>query len=40
MWTFPDKHVSNNSVLVDLSGVQRIKENCYGICSDYVGKIK
>ena len=39
IWTYPDKHVSNNSVLVDLSGVT-IKENCYGICSDYVGKIK
>ena len=39
IWTYPGKHVSRNSVLVDLEGVNK-ELNCYGICSDYVGKLK
>ena len=39
VWTFPGKEVGVKSVLVDLNG-DNVDQECYGICSDYVGKLK
>ncbi len=39
VWTFPGKEVGVKSILVDLNG-DNIDQECYGICSDYVGKLK
>ena len=39
VWTYPGKEVGVKSVLVDLNG-DNIDQECYGICSDFVGKLK
>ena len=39
VWTYPGKEVGVKSVLVDLNG-DSIDQECYGICSDYVGNLK
>jgi len=39
VWTYPGKEVGVKSVLVDLNG-GNIDRECYGICSDFVGKLK
>lgn len=47
IWTYPGKKVTQNSVIVmpewniKNDNFEKIKEiNCFGICSDYIGKIK
>ena len=39
IWTYPGKKVGPKSVLVDVNG-DSIDKECYGICSDYIGRIK
>lgn len=37
IWTFPEKPVGENSVIVDNSRGWRSKNyDCYGVCSDYI----
>lgn len=36
IWTYPNKQVGKNSVIVDLSG--EMSYTCYAICSDYLTK--
>ena len=38
IWTYPGKKVGPKSVLVDLNGGD-IHQDCYAICSDYVGNL-
>ena len=39
IWTYPGKDVGSRSVLVDLDG-NNSSQKCYGICSDFLGKLK
>lgn len=39
IWTYPDKTVSTNNIIVDLSKDWHLKKyNCFGICVDYMPK--
>jgi hypothetical protein len=45
IWTFPEKPITSKSVIVlhdlDLNGLLKAKkENCFGVCSDYIEKLK
>ena len=39
IWTYPNNMTSKKSVIVSL-GPERPSEECFGICSDYVQKLK
>lgn len=37
IWTYPEKRVGNNSIIVDNSKHWKNKNyNCYGVCSDFI----
>jgi hypothetical protein len=40
IWTYPNKKVSNNSVIVDLSHTVKIDKTIYGVCSDNIQDAK
>ena len=38
IWTYPNNIYSKNSVIVHLDENLNLKNDCYGICSDYVSR--
>ena len=41
IWTYPEKQIVKNSILVITNDIEKEKlPDCYGVCSDFVGKLK
>ena len=38
IWTYPDKEVTDKSIICLINNTDPIPDNCYGICSDWVSK--
>lgn len=39
IWTYPDKPVTDKSIIVSVNQRVQVALHCYGICSDYVSDI-
>ena len=40
IWTFPNKNITKNSVIVDLNHKSKFKDPVFGICSDNIFYVK
>ena len=40
IWSSPGKTYSKNTVIVEQDPLALLDYNCYGICSDYVGRMR